>query len=644
MSTTCDQTQTSEAERRSRLAWPVPLLVAGVTCLVFVGTLWNGFVNWDDQATLVKNSHYRDFSSENLWWMLTSFHVGHWRPVTWLSFALDYQLWGMNPAGYHLTNVLLHSFGAGVFCLVIHRLLRLGGVGAVSRSRLGLAVGLGALVYSVHPLRVECVAWATDRLDVLSGLWWMLAVWGYLQAQGRTRRTGRWLTLSLVFYTLSMMSKGMGMTLPAVLLILDVYPLRRLGRAAGGWIGRGTWKVWLEKVPFGLIGAGGAALAFLAKRDEGGMLSVERLDLGQRIAQMFYNQAFFLWKTIWPSGLVPLYPARPELNPLDWPFVLSAIMVVVLTGIFFALRNRCPGGLAVWAFYLIVLLPVSGLVQSGTQIAADRYSYLPCLGWSVLLAAALAFSLSKGPRRMGGRIACGACSLLVLGMGALSIQQAARWKDSETLWRYTISVLPRGGAYNNLGVSLTNQDRMAEARDAFEQALTYQPFEYEWRTNLADALYRLDRTAAAAEQYEQVVRNSPQYTKARRKLLRILIEQRTYDRAIRIGQEGLRYAAGDADYLNTLAWLLATCPVATYRDGFQAVLLAQDAVNATKGTEPMYLGTLAAALAEAGEYDNAVATVRKAIHLAEKKGMSDFVVQAKKRLAVYETGRPYHEQ
>src|SRR5262245_51984023 len=239
--------------RAARLAsYLIPGLVAVITFIVFSPALRNGFVNWDDLGTLVENQNFRGFTWSHLRWMFTTFHLGHYQPLSWLTFSLDYLLWGMNAFGYHLTNILLHSANAVLFYFVTLRLLAIAAP-ISSAVVLNMAVGFSALVFAIHPLRVESVAWATERRDVLSGFFLLLTVFTYLKAVGAEMRPSSrrgWMGVSALFYVLSLFSKASGMTLPLVLLVLDVYPLRRLGGGVGKWFGPDARRVWLEKLPF----------------------------------------------------------------------------------------------------------------------------------------------------------------------------------------------------------------------------------------------------------------------------------------------------------------------------------------------------------------------------------------------------------
>src|SRR6266852_1236065 len=292
----------------------VALAVAGLTCLVFLPALGGGFLPWDDESNLVANRAWRGLGPSQLGWMLTSFHKGHWIPVTWLSFAFDHVIWGMDPRGYHLTNVLIHGANAGLVCLLVMRLLEAGrGVEGAARLAGGAAAALA--------------------------------------------------------FALSLGSKSMAVSLPVMLLILDAYPLART--SGGAWRAR-----LIEKAPFALLSLLAAAIAMIAVRSGGSASSLADLGVAQRLAISSYSVVFYLWKTLVPLGLSPLYELPLDLDAGSPVYRLSVTVVAAITAAALALRRRWPWLLATWAAYLVMLLPVVGIAHNGPQIAADRYTYL----------------------------------------------------------------------------------------------------------------------------------------------------------------------------------------------------------------------------------------------------------------------------
>jgi tetratricopeptide (TPR) repeat protein len=460
------------AMRPSLSRWLLPAIIFLLTAAAFLPTLQNGFVDWDDGAALVENPHYRGLGWEQLRWMFTSFQLGHYQPLTWVSFGLDYLLWGMDPFGYHLTNLLLHAVNALLFYFLSLRLLSLAASGPVASGDVArrVAAGFAALLFAVHPLRVESVAWATERRDVLSGLFWLLTLLAYLKAATGERK-GKWLAAALVAYVFSLLSKAVGITLPFVLLALDVYPLRRLGGGAGSWFGRDARSVWREKILFLLPAIGTAAAALIAQHDAGALKSLEAHGIGPRLAQIFFGAVFYAWKTAIPAGLSPLYELPTRFTPCDWPFAMSAAAVVVISGALFAARRRWPAALTAWVCYLIILAPVLGIAQSGDQLVADRYTYLSCLGWALLGGAGLLYCWHARVRKQMGRLTFLAClglaGAVVIVLGALTWKQVKVWRDSESLWAQAVAVDPQA-PYARMKLAVA-QGRQGKTQEALEQ-------------------------------------------------------------------------------------------------------------------------------------------------------------------------------
>src|SRR5438128_5632625 len=275
-----------------------------------------------------------------------------------MTLGLDYLLWGMNPFGYHLTSLLLHAANAVVFFFVVRRLLTRALPGPSERGHaLAVAAGVAALVFAIHPLRVESVAWATERRDVLSGLFYLLTILVYLRDCERGERGRGWYWLSVAVFVLALLAKSMVVNLPVVLLILDVYPLRRLGGAVGWW-SEPARRVYVEKIPFVLLAAVASAVALMAQLSHDTMVPVVQLSGLGRLAVSMYGVSFYLWKTVAPVNLSPLYELPPTVNPWAPPFLLSSDLVLAITAIVLAFRRRVPGLPAAWVAYTVALSPV----------------------------------------------------------------------------------------------------------------------------------------------------------------------------------------------------------------------------------------------------------------------------------------------
>ena len=357
--------------------------VAIVTFFAFLPTLENGFVDWDDQYNFLLNESYRGLGWTQLKWMFTAFHLGHYAPLTWITFGADYLVWGLDPFGYHLTNLLLHTANAVVFYLIAVRLLSALVPDAASRPLLlRFVAAFAALVFAIHPLRVESVAWATERKDVLSALFYLLAVLVYLRRKqvpsGRpaVQRRGYWLCFLL--FVLALLSKSMAVTMPAVLLLLDIYPLRRFSLTVAGL--RSSQARWalLEKVPFFALSALASIGAFRGTIAESVLTTEEALRWVDRAAVAVYGLGFYLSKLVFPSRLANLYALPIPFDPLAPPVLLSAVSVAGLVLLSTWLARRTPVFLIAFAIYTVILLPVIGIFHNGPRSPPTATPTLPC--------------------------------------------------------------------------------------------------------------------------------------------------------------------------------------------------------------------------------------------------------------------------
>ncbi len=489
------------------------LLIVVVTVFAFARVLGNEFVNWDDDYVLVHNEKYRRLGLEQLHWMFTTGFAGHYQPLTWLSFAIDSVLWGVEAAGFHLTNLLLHLVTSVGFLFVSRRLLTAALPQQSEASRL-IAALVATLLFAVHPLRVESVAWATERRDVLSGAWLMLTLICYLRAADPQRASGRrsMLALSLLCYAASLLSKASAVTLPVVLLLVDLYPLRRL-RRSGDPANLTTFRrlLW-EKVPFLVLAVAVGGMALWAQAQPGALRTLTEHPVELRIGQAFYGLAFYLGKSIWPAGLIPLYEQDPQATALDAANVLSAGIVVVLTVLFWRLRRRAPALLTAWGAYVVLLLPVLGFAQSGPQVVADRYSYLSCMPWAVLLGGAVAFLWDRPSSRPHPVRALLSVAVLALAgvLTVLTRNQTRVWADSYTLWTTVIERAPdTGTAHANLAALSNREGAFEDAREHSLTALRILPGNRTAHIALARSAAELGDLTTAEQHYEIAIEIRP---------------------------------------------------------------------------------------------------------------------------------------
>lgn len=505
-----------------KTAWPAGCAVFLLTAAVFLPSLGGDFLAWDDDVFIRDNILFRGFGWSRIRWMFTTTYSGLYMPLTWLSYAVDHALWGLDPAGYHLTNLLLHAANAVLLYLVALRLLVPGRGEEGDASSAHAAAALAALLWSLHPLRVESVAWATERRDVLSTLFFLGTILAYLKAQASGPGKAyyrRWLAAAAGTYVLSLLSKGMGITLPAVLLILDVYPLRRIPRPAR-WLSPETRAVWTEKALFALPALLAAGVGIYAQREAGTIdYLVRDRTAAQAAAQALIGTAFYVKANLLPVGLLPLYEQRP-VAPLGAASLASAGLVGLATVLMIALRRRWPAGLAGWAYYLITLAPVSGLVQYGPQAMADRYSYVPGLAWPLWIGGGVLWlgSASRADRRPY-RAAVALCGAAILVLSALTVKQIRVWSDTETLWAHVLAGDPDSVvALVNLGTLLQAEGDAPGAERRFRRAAALSPGAAVPRLNLASALSAQGREREALAELDELTRLRPGFAKAHEEL------------------------------------------------------------------------------------------------------------------------------
>ena len=622
---------TTKSTRRERSAaasapaassWTRAALAAGLfvaVCVVFSPYLGNGFTDFDDDKNLTGNLGFRGLGWTQLRWMFTTFHVAHYQPLSWLSLGIDYTLWGMNPFGYHLTNLLLHATTTVLCFFLILALVRRGSPELSERS-LVPAAAFGALFFGLHPLRVESVAWITERRDVLSAPFLILAVLAWLRAveagegaagagsTGDASRRRRWLAASLGLYALSLLSKSIGMTLPAVLLLLDVRPLGRLDPRPWRWTAPEARPVLLEKVPYAALSLAVTALAFLAQAGSTSLEETAGYVPAARIMVPAFGLVFPLWKTLLPIGLLPLYPRRAGLDPFEMRFVLAAAALLALVLLVAWAARRRPAIAVTALAYAALLIPVLGFVQIGVQVAADRFAYLPSIPLAVLLAAGAARVWDR-ERRGSARTAMGT-ALRVLGVVAiacfavLSWRQCRAWKDGPTLWDHALGIAPdeplfhnyrglaayrlrdyplaaeefrevlrldprNGAAHSNLGMTLAAQGAYAEAIQEYGKAQEIGGASAEVHHNWGLALLNLGQTAEAIDQFAESLRIDPKDATTRGYLAKTLAASGRWDEALTVLESGIPYGPARSEATDRVA--LGSAPQSLAR--VEAILL-----------------------------------------------------------------------
>jgi tetratricopeptide (TPR) repeat protein len=568
----------------------LPWIVFAVSLFVFLAAIGNDFVNWDDDQNFLDNPSYRGLSFDHLVWMFTNFHLGHYHPLTWLTLGVDYTLWGMNPAGYHFTNILLHALTAVlVYCLIL-LLLQLGFQKEWAPPGLKMGAVLAALLFAIHPLRVESVAWVSERRDVLSGLFYVATLLLYLRGR---------LVASLAAFTAALLSKVIVVSLPIVLLVLDWYPLRR----------RWSWRMALEKVPFfalalaaGLIGVG---------RYEAGVTGAVA-DVGVtpwlRVMLSLYGLAFYVWKTLLPFGLSAQYVYSRDPQPLDPPLLGAALFVMAVTVLVFALRRRgWPAGLAVWTCYVVTLLPVLSLLRlDRQQYVADHNSYLATLGLATLGGALFYhFFLNSRPQW----VMLGAV-LVTLLLCERTVRQVGVWQNSVSLWTHTLQSNPLSiVAHNNLGRALAEEGDPEQALAHFQRAVEIRPGYVHARYNLGNLLMRQGRLTEAEQQLRRVVEQQSGMARAHSDLANCLLRLGRAAEAEEHYREALRIDPLFADVYYNLAMALHHQGRAGQAGEYYQRAIDLDPANADAHNN---LGVL---LESQGDIESALAQYRQALEI-----------------------------
>jgi tetratricopeptide (TPR) repeat protein len=458
------------ARRTAAAAFLVGILTAAVLWPVTA----NDFVDYDDDVYVTRNPFvHGGLTPDGIVWALTATESANWHPLTWLSHMADVSVFRLDPWGHHLTSLLLHA-AAAVLLFVVLR----GMTGALWRS------ALAAALFAVHPLHVESVAWVAERKDVLSGFFFMLVLGAYL-AYIRRPGPGRY-ALTALALGLGLMAKPMLVTVPPLLLLLDWWPLGRLGTRSGGAVP--VRRILLEKVPLLAMAAASAIVTYIVQNEGGAVRSMTAYSAAVRLANALESILMYLGKTVWPTGLAVFYP-HPGVVPPFPSLTLAVFALVAGTLAILAARGRRPHLAAGWAWYLVMLPPVIGFVQIGEQARADRYTYLPLIGLFV----ALAWSMpdpARSRKRAAMAVVAALAAVVVLSVAARV--QIGFWRDGETLFRRDLAVV--GESY----VALDNLAAILRARGKTREALLHSSRAFQLRHGTARQHFDLG-TALARE-------------------------------------------------------------------------------------------------------------------------------------------------
>ena len=620
--------QSTALQKRS-LRWEtigICIALAVLTCAVFGQTLRYDFVNYDDPSYVYQNSRITSgINVANVAWAFTHVHSENWHPLTTITHMIDCQLHELNAGWHHFTNVLLH-----VIAVVLLFIALSGMTGALWRS------AIVAAVFAVHPLHVESVAWIAERKDVLSAVFFMLTLLAYLH-YARAPSLSRYLTVALVV-ALGLMSKPMLVTLPFVLLLLDYWPLGRL-EARGSKTRTQLPRLVLEKIPLIALSSFSSIVTFLAQR--GAIGWTEQLPVSERITNTFVVYVIYIRQMFWPTDLAVFYP-HPENRLPVWEVSLALTVLVGITAAAFVSRKKAPYFVTGWLWYLGMLVPVIGLLQVGWQGHADRYTYLPQIGLYIAITWAVT-DLTRVWRCQ--RIALGTAVVLIVG--ALSWRawlQTSYWRDSETLFTHALAVTSNNDvALNNLGIIFLDKGQLDEAISNLQAAVDLRPENAPAHDNLAKALLKKGQVAEAMVQYRKFLELEPANVEARNTLGTALIQQGHVREAVDQWHEALAAQPENGNAASNLAWVFATCPEDSIRDGTRAVELGERALRISAGKIPMIYKVLAAAYAETGRFADAVETAQRGADLATNQGNPVLAAELQSNIALYQSGRPLRD-
>lgn len=633
--------------------------VAGVCLLlglVTLGVYWpvfrHDFINYDDSVYLTNNPYvYHGLTWDGLKWAFTSLHgvATYWHPLTWISHMLDCELFGLKPGPPHLVNVFFHAANAILLFLILRTM-----TGAFWRS------AVVAMLFAWHPLQVDTVAWAAERKNVLSTLFWLLTLWAYVRyAQRRSRVEGRGsragtsiqspgsrlpaldYALALLFFAFGLMCKPVLVTLPFVLMLLDFWPLNRF-QLSTCHFRRSTLWLWIrDKLPFFALSAAASTITIIGHLGLGSIMeSAYGLPLNLRLENAVVSYVRYLGKTFWPVDLAVCYP-HPGVWPGEYIFG-SLVILLTVTGIATWQMRRRPYLLVGWLWFLGVLVPVIGVIQAGVQAMADRFAYVPLIGLFIAVVWGISDFVSQA--QLPKLVMPLAVTGVLLGCVVRTSAQLSYWKDSVTLFTHAIDVTENNfTAHTVLGLTLSTTGKTNEAIAEFAEAIRINPLCGDALNNMGVMLTRRGEVEKARPYLEAATRIKPEFANVIEQLAVELTAAGNIEQGISYLRDALRWKPDDAEKLNNLAWIRATTPEAKFRDGPEAVRLAERACDLTHFKTAVLVGTLAAAYAESGRFEDAVTTAQQAAALAMDAGQNELAETNFRLAKLFRSGQPFHE-
>jgi protein O-mannosyl-transferase len=598
-----------------QLDWLIAAGLVLLTAVIYVQAVNFEFTNYDDTAYVPDNVHVRDgFSRDGIRWAFTTFETANWYPLTWLSLMLDCQLFGPRPGVHHLVNVLLHAVDVLLLYLVL--------LSMTGRRWPSTAV---AALFAVHPLHVESVAWIAERKDVLSTLFFLLALVAYDHYAAR-RSVVRW---SLLFLSMAvgLLCKPMLVTLPFVLLLLDYWPLGERAREQVGTEERERRTIRgriglliAEKLPLLAISVAASVVTMKAQASQGATRMIgEKLDLPLQLANASLAYVKYLAMIFWPVNLAPFYPY--DFHPRTAPVVASVALLIIITAVAMWLIRRAPYLAIGWFWYLGTLVPTIGVVQVGAQALADRYLYIPSIGLFVALVWGAADFYRRADRRSAAQervaIAVASCAVIIT-LTVMAHRQASCWINSERLFRHALEVTGDNPvACESLGDALLHQDRFAEAERELRKVLELDAENFrQVPGELARAIAGQNRVGESIALLRDKIRDDEERAKAMNGLALFVAPRGYVAEAIQLLQEAIQLVPRQPAAVRNLAWIYATCPNKRFRNGPKAVELARRACELSDWSNADFRAVLADAYLEVGDRERAMGELRAARELS----------------------------
>ena len=516
--------------------------VALVTLLIYLPALRNGFVGiWDDNAYVVENPHIRSLDAAFFRWAFLDFHVSNWHPLTWISHAVDYALWGLNPLGHHLTNIVLHAVNTALVVMLALMLLDIvkkrsvqnGAASLLNDRTVLIAAVVTGLLFGIHPVHVESVAWVAERKDLLCALFFLLSVMAYVRyvldqesgvrsqesedsgkngAGGFTVFFNKYYLLSIALFILALMSKPMAVTLPVVLLILDWYPFTRILSI------QTLLTAGIEKLPFLALSLVSSIIAILAQSAGESIGSLELIPFSTRLLVAAKSLIAYLGKMLLPLNLIPFYPYPKDATLFSFPYASAIILAAGITAACIVLAKKQRLWLSAWGYYVVTLIPVLGIVQVGNQAMADRYTYLPSIG-PFLVTGLCAAGIAEKARFFSRKPVLGMIAPLVVAivvffsLAAGTVQQIGVWKNGFVLWDHVIAKgFESATAYNNRGLSMDAMGQRDKAIADFSRAISMEPGNYFAYNNMGVMYGKDGQYQRSIDYFLKAISINPEFT------------------------------------------------------------------------------------------------------------------------------------